>query len=51
MPLFSDTGILAQENLASKISQEPLELGSWNFAGNQGSLCRWPDWFLVKFCK
>ena len=29
---------LANENLVSKISKKPLELGSWNFAANQGSL-------------
>ena len=27
---FSNLGILENENLVSKISKEPLELGSWN---------------------
>ena len=48
---FSDLGILANENLVSKISKEPPELGSWNFASSLEPMRRWPDLTLVNFYK
>ena len=39
MPLFR----LSLWNLVNKISQEPLMLGSWFFAGWHCPRCRWPD--------
>ena len=35
--------------LVNKISQEPLQLGSWNLYYWLCLKCRWPDQLLVKF--
>ena len=49
--------ILANEHLVSKISKEPSELGSWNFASCLEPMCRWPseicgivDYFCQELC-
>ena len=37
---FSDLGILANENLVSKVSKEPFELGPQNFVSSLNHMCR-----------
>ena len=46
---FSVFLIITQWNLVNKISQEPLQLGSWNLYHRLCLKCKWPDQLLVKF--